>query len=107
MTNANIERDKALAGIAHRTMNIPTLTTRGSDWMDFHTVAVWSLLEALRLAYAAGYDRAVEDSIATELPKGICPRCGEEDHDALVWDEAGETITCQQCGTQYTIHPID
>jgi hypothetical protein len=107
MTNAdpNDQRDRTLEGIARRALGIPTLRTRRSDRLDFREVAVWSLLEALRLAYAAGYERAVADR--ERPPAGICPRCGEDDHDRLVWDELGETVTCQQCGTKYTVHPID
>ncbi|RMH70461.1 MAG: hypothetical protein D6685_00020 [Bacteroidetes bacterium] len=138
MTNANDERDRLLESIAKRALNVPTLRMRSSDDLDFHEVAVWSLLEALRLAYAAGYERAVSDREAppaavdvcraldayahnlyedvpadlaaiverarraiggTVSPTGICPRCGEDDHDRLVWDEHGETVTCQRCGT--------
>jgi hypothetical protein len=35
-------------------MDIPTLDTRNSDGLDFHEVAVWEILKALRLAYRAG-----------------------------------------------------
>lgn len=150
MTNTNDERDRTLEGIAKRVLHIPTLETRKSDQLDFHDVAVWSVLEALRLAYAAGAEQAkessqqmanalrvvalddcirnwladndpkaleqVRDALATAppradeprmMPAGICPRCGEDDHDRLVWDEHGETVTCQRCGTNYTVHPID
>jgi len=108
MTNTNDERDRMLEGIAKRVLHIPTLETRNSDQLDFHDVAVWSVLEALRLAYAAGYEQAVSDrDPAKATPAGICPRCGEDDHDRLVWDEHGETVTCQRCGTNYTVHPID
>lgn len=107
MTNAdpNDERDRMLEGIAKRALDIATLQTRKSDSLDFHEVAVWSLLEALRLAYVAGYEQAVSDREVP--PAGICPRCGEDDHDQLVWDEHGEAVTCQRCGTKYTVHQID
>jgi transcriptional regulator with AAA-type ATPase domain len=43
--------DRELASIAKRILQIPTLETRKSDQLDFHEVGVWSLQEALRLAY--------------------------------------------------------
>lgn len=46
--------DADLASIAGRVLGIPTLATRNSDELDFHEIAVWSVLEALRLAHAAG-----------------------------------------------------
>lgn len=59
--NPNDERDRMLEGIAKRALDIPTLRPRKSDDLDFHEVAVWSLLEALRLAYAAGIEHAIGD----------------------------------------------
>jgi hypothetical protein len=49
-----IDVDAELASIARRTLQIPTLESRKSDRLDFHEVAVWELLKALRLAYRAG-----------------------------------------------------
>ena len=46
--------DVELASIARRTLNVPTLETRKMDSLDFHEVAVWQVLAALRLAYRAG-----------------------------------------------------
>lgn len=40
--------------IAKQTLGIRTLETRKSDSLDFHELAVWSLKEALNLAYQAG-----------------------------------------------------
>ena len=48
---AAIAVDEKLASIARRILDIPTLETRKSDGLDFHEVAVWSLKEALQLAY--------------------------------------------------------
>ena len=48
--------DRELASIAKRILQIPTLETRKSDQLDFHEVAVWSLQEALRLAYGLHRD---------------------------------------------------
>ena len=39
-------------------------------------------------------------------PSGICPRCGEDDIDQLIWDDDRETVTCQRCGTNYTVHRV-
>ncbi|MBL8810830.1 MAG: hypothetical protein JNM43_11690 [Planctomycetaceae bacterium] len=49
-----IDVDAELASIARRAMDVPTLETRNSDGLDFHEVAVWEILKALRLAYRAG-----------------------------------------------------
>ena len=46
--------DVELASIARRTLNIATLETRKMDSLDFHEVAVWQVLAALRLAYRSG-----------------------------------------------------
>ena len=43
-----------LASIARRTLNIQTLATRKMDSLDFHEVAVWQVLAALRLAHRMG-----------------------------------------------------
>ena len=49
-----INVDAELTSIARRVLQIPTLESRKSDGLDFHDVAVWELLKALRLAYRAG-----------------------------------------------------
>lgn len=46
--------DAELASIARRILKIPTLATRKMDSLDFHEVAVWQVLEALRLAHRTG-----------------------------------------------------
>lgn len=46
--------DAELASIARRTLNIQTLATRKMDSLDFHEVAVWQVLAALRLAHRMG-----------------------------------------------------
>lgn len=43
-----------LAAIARNTLQMPTLETRNSDSLDFREVSVWSVREALELAYEAG-----------------------------------------------------
>lgn len=40
--------------IAHNILSIETLITRNSDSLDFHEVSIWSLRDALCLAYEAG-----------------------------------------------------
>jgi len=35
--------------------------------------------------------------------KDICPTCGENDMDNLIW--IGEVIVCQVCGTRYETQP--
>lgn len=47
-----------LERIARQSLNIETLTTRGSDSLDFHDVAVWGLKEALEAAFQAGLSAA-------------------------------------------------
>ena len=34
-------------------------------------------------------------------PASSCPTCDERDADRLVWDAAGERVTCSRCGTTY------
>jgi hypothetical protein len=46
--------DAELASIARRILKIPTLATRKMDALDFHEVAVWDVLAALRLAHRMG-----------------------------------------------------
>jgi len=47
-----------LERIARQSLNVETLTTRGSDRLDFYDVAVWGLKEALEAAYQAGLSAA-------------------------------------------------
>ena len=102
-TTPNAERDRLLEGIARSALDIPTLKTRNSDSLDFHATAVWRLKRALRLAYAAGYEHAVSERERRVAPQSSCPNCCEDDHDLLVWDEEGESITCQRCRTNYKV----
>ena len=52
--------DAELASIARRTLNIQTLATRKMDSLDFHEVAVWQVLAALRLAHRMGRKDRIE-----------------------------------------------
>ena len=114
-TNATTERDRMLTTIATRSLNIPTLRARNSDSLDFHEVSVWSLLEALRLAYSSGYEQAVTDREPHDNPDDsnlvppnfACPGCGERDVDQLICDEDGESVACQKCGTSYIVTQLD
>ena len=54
-----IEKENAQPDLLERIawkcfQNIGTLETRNVDGLDFHTVAVWEIREALEYAYAAG-----------------------------------------------------
>ena len=46
--------DKKLEQIAKECLNIETLKTRHSDSLDFYDVSVWSVKEALKVAYKLG-----------------------------------------------------
>jgi len=114
-TTTTHDRDRMLEAIATRSLNIPTLQRRNSDHLDFHEVSVWSLLEALRLAYASGYEQAVTDREPHDNPDEsnlvprnfACPKCGQRDMDQLICDEDGESVACQKCGTSYIVAQLD
>jgi hypothetical protein len=55
---AQEERERAVLGIAQRRFDVETLATRGSDALDFHSAAVWSIRDALTEAYEAGREAA-------------------------------------------------
>lgn len=59
-TTTDKTHDAAIAAIARETLFIETLETRESDRLDFHDVAVWSVREALKKAYAAGHEAAMK-----------------------------------------------
>ena len=47
--------DKRLLELARKAVPwLETLQTRNSDRLDFHEVAVWNLVEAIRAAYELG-----------------------------------------------------
>lgn len=52
------ERERKVLAIARRCFGVETLATRRSDAMDFHSVAVWSIRDALTEAYEAGREAA-------------------------------------------------
>lgn len=52
--------------IAHKELNIPTLTSRGRDGLDFHEVGVSSIERALTVAYRLGQEHVTSSSLLTE-----------------------------------------
>lgn len=49
--------------LATTVLKFPTLNTRGSDRLDFHTLPVWQIKDMLTRAYQAGFlDALVESS---------------------------------------------
>jgi hypothetical protein len=52
------DREKTLAAIAAKILNLETLDTRNSDHLDFHQLAVWQIKAALEAAFAAGQKAA-------------------------------------------------
>lgn len=46
--------NKGLAKIAKDVLEFETLETRNSDALDFKTLSVWAVKEALQLAYLKG-----------------------------------------------------
>ena len=49
--------NETLEQIAHKCLGVQNLETQKNDGLDFHDIAVWNLAEALKAAYAAGYDK--------------------------------------------------
>lgn len=47
-------KDEIVAYIATKVLGFETIETRKSDGLDFHEVAVWTVKEALELAFLAG-----------------------------------------------------
>ena len=59
--------DQHFAVIAREQLGISTLTTRNSDSLDFHSVAVWQVRRALEAAYHLARSTPA-DSTAPCLP---------------------------------------
>ena len=51
---AQEERERVVLDVARRWFHVETLMPRGSDALDFHSVAAWSMHAALSEAYEAG-----------------------------------------------------
>ena len=71
MANTSKAKADAIRQIALR-IGIETIETRGSDSLDFHNIAVWTLREALEAAYEAGAAAAAQQS-AGRTPSRIKP----------------------------------
>lgn len=70
-----------LARIACDHLQVPTLEARNSDALDFHTVAVWGIKEALSAAYNAGATSHQSDASATDIHAVL-----DERHEvAVIW----------------------
>jgi hypothetical protein len=54
--------DKIITKIAQQHLPIETLETRHSDGLDFHDIAVWQIESALRAAFEAGRQDALNNS---------------------------------------------
>jgi hypothetical protein len=54
--------DKIITKIAQQHLPIETLETRHSDGLDFHDIAIWQIASALRAAFEAGRQDALNDS---------------------------------------------
>jgi len=48
------EQERVVLDVARRWFHVETLAPRGSDTLDFHSVAAWSMHAALSEAYEAG-----------------------------------------------------
>ena len=57
-------RDKKLADAVEqirKQLGLETLETRRRDALDFHDLAVWSIRDAIQIAFNAGYDAGFRD----------------------------------------------
>lgn len=57
--------------IAKEILHIPTLEERKRDSLDFHEVSVWSIQEALQIAYEAGVACGSKPTKAPTVVKGF------------------------------------
>ena len=54
--------EAVLEKIAKEKLALVTLATRKSDHLDFYDLAVWTIRDALQVAYQAGHDAAKRNS---------------------------------------------
>lgn len=57
-------RDKRLAEAVEqirKALGLETLETRRRDALDFHDLAVWTIRDAIQIAFNAGYDAGFRD----------------------------------------------
>ena len=66
-TSSHSEENPILSQIAREHLGIPTLETRRADQLDFHDIAVWQVVAALKAAYDAGSQASGQPS-APRLP---------------------------------------
>lgn len=59
--DGRVPRD-VVEDIARTYLGIRSLETRHSDSLDFHEVAVWSIVDALEAAYKDGYEAGRESA---------------------------------------------
>lgn len=58
--------------------------------------------DALAGYYEQTEDDEDEDDDHDEEPHvDRCPRCGNPDHDTLIWQDDGKTVQCTNCGTRF------
>lgn len=55
--------EATVAEIAQRLLRLDTLETHNRDALDFHTLAVWAIRDALLAAYAAGASAALNHKL--------------------------------------------
>lgn len=85
--------------------------TATATWLDGATTNLCeTCYEAFNLGRAYAEELAAADTPGAHddysqlVPDGWeCPDCHEARMDHLLWDEDGEVITCDTCGTSYTI----
>lgn len=53
-----MKKEQLLQKIAEECLRLETLETRNTDSLDFHECSVWSIKEALEMAYQAGLEAA-------------------------------------------------
>ena len=53
-----MKKEQLLQKIAEECLRLETLETRNADNLDFHDCSVWSIKEALEMAYQAGLEAA-------------------------------------------------
>jgi hypothetical protein len=57
-------RDRKLAEAVEqirKALGLETLEARGRDALDFHDLAVWTIRDAIQIAFNAGYDAGFRD----------------------------------------------
>ena len=54
--------NQLMTQIAQQHLRLETLETRHSDGLDFHDIAVWQIESALRAAFEAGRQDALNNS---------------------------------------------